>query len=100
MTTTTAVDAACGCGCARACHKREMRWGQAVFSSCRHHGFCHQFQPTGVPIGDPAALILATWDAHSCLTCGSRYTQPYTDHPCGLLVPVTVTITRRQAASA
>ncbi|MFG1659038.1 hypothetical protein ACGFIY_21150 [Micromonospora chersina] len=100
MATQTAVDAACGCGCARACHRREMRWGQAVHTSCRHHGFCHQFRPTGDTVGDPAGLILANWDAHSCLSCGARYGQPYTDHPCGLLVPVSVFIIRRPELTA
>lgn len=48
----------------------------------------------------PAAAVLYAYDAWSCLVdggCGARYTRDTatTNHPCGQLTPVTVTITHR-----
>lgn len=95
--TTTTLDLACTCGCAKACHRRAMQWGQTVYTSCRHHPGCEQFTSAGTAAPMPEAL--AAYDAYACLACGSRYHQPYTDHPCGPLVPVIVTITRRQEST-
>lgn len=57
--------------------------------------FCRRWRElTGVP--EP--VVLGSYDAWLCQSCGARYGQRYTDHPCGPLVPVTVTITRRETA--
>jgi hypothetical protein len=53
--------------------------------------------PAGAVI--PAGPVLAAYDAWACEGCGSRYWIAYTDHPCGPLTPVTVTITRREATT-
>jgi hypothetical protein len=45
----------------------------------------------------PAGPVLTAYDAWACEGCGSRYWIAYTDHPCGPLTPVTVTISRRPA---
>ena len=44
--------------------------------------------------------MLGSYDAFACEACGSRYGQPYTDHGCGPLTPVTVTITTKIAGDA
>lgn len=41
--------------------------------------------------------VLGSYDAFACESCGSRYSQPFTDHGCGPLTPVTVTITTKAA---
>ncbi|MFI7072080.1 hypothetical protein [Micromonospora sediminicola] len=38
--------------------------------------------------------VIGRYTAHACLTCGARYGLPFTDHGCGPLVPVVVTIAR------
>lgn len=45
------------------------------------------------------AEVIDSYDAFACPACGSRYGQPFTDHGCGPLIPVTVTITRREVAN-
>lgn len=39
--------------------------------------------------------VLDRWDSWQCAACGSRYRYRATGHPCGELMPVTVTITAR-----
>ncbi|WP_433732550.1 hypothetical protein ACQP2Y_46710 (plasmid) [Actinoplanes sp. CA-051413] len=41
--------------------------------------------------------VLGSYDAFACEACGSRYSQPFPDHGCGPLTPVTVTITTKVA---
>jgi hypothetical protein len=41
--------------------------------------------------------LLGSYDAYACEACGSRYSKPFTDHGCGPLIPVTVTIATRAA---
>ncbi|QLQ37964.1 hypothetical protein [Micromonospora robiginosa] len=41
-----------------------------------------------------ATQVIGRYPAHACLTCGARYGLPFTDHGCGPLVPVVVTIAR------
>lgn len=96
MATTTALDAICGCGCPKGCHRTEMRWGERVRTGCRHCQ-CPSFTE-----GDPAAPatpaapeVLTAYTAWACRGCGARYSKPYTDHKCGPLTPVTVTIAVR-----
>lgn len=43
----------------------------------------------------PRPRVLGSYDAFACEACGSRYSQPFTDHRCGPLTPVTVTITTK-----
>lgn len=38
--------------------------------------------------------VIGRYTAHACLNCGARYGLPFTDHACGPLVPVVVTIAR------
>ncbi|MEU4590029.1 hypothetical protein [Micromonospora aurantiaca (nom. illeg.)] len=38
--------------------------------------------------------VIGRYTAHACLNCGARYGLPFTDHGCGPLVPVVVTIAR------
>ena len=40
--------------------------------------------------------VLGTYDAYLCQACGSRYGQDDPEHPCGRLLPVTVTISVRE----
>lgn len=44
--------------------------------------------------------VLGSYDAFACEACGSRYSQPFTDHGCGPLTPVTVTITTKTAGGS
>lgn len=43
-----------------------------------------------------AGEVLGRYDAEQCPACGSRYTVPNLDHPCGPLRPVTVLVVDRQ----
>jgi hypothetical protein len=43
----------------------------------------------------PRPRVLGSYDAFACEACGNRYHQPFTDHGCGPLTPVTVTITTK-----
>lgn len=95
MATTNALDAACGCGHAKACHRAGLRWGQKVWETCRHC-HCDQFVAGTGPTATPdAPEVLTSYEAWACRGCGARYSRPYTDHECGPLTPVTVTIAVR-----
>lgn len=53
----------------------------------------------GLPVlpGAPARPgVLDSWPAWSCEHCGRRYCEDQSDHPCGPLTPVTVTVARRE----
>ncbi len=92
----TADQPVCLCGD----DKLEHRQGRRGCKVCD----CEQYEPV-VAATDPAegetvprrpagrAEVLDTYDAWLCRTCGARYVRPYTDHACGPLIPVTVTIT-------
>ena len=43
----------------------------------------------------PRPRVLGSYDAFACEACGSRYSQQFTDHRCGPLTPVTITITTK-----
>jgi hypothetical protein len=95
-----ADDVFCTCGCFRECHRVAMEWGERVRTACRHCR-CERFvegaaPPPKDPLPTPPAL--AAYEAYACPECGARYGQRFTDHDCGPLVPVTVTITRREVA--
>ena len=71
----------------------------AALDRWRQHRVDH---PPPVDEQAPPGAVLASWDAWQCQDCGSRYGQRYDQHgapqPCGgVLVAVTVTITRRAA---
>lgn len=99
MATTTALDAACACGHAKACHRAAMEWGQRVWETCRHCG-CHRFAAgTGAAEPQPdEPEVLDQQERWACRACGARYGRNYTDHECGPLTPVTVTIAVREPA--
>ncbi len=102
MKTTTALDAACAscaCGGVKSCHRTEMRWGERVRTGCRHCE-CPAFIPGTPPPAPPGPEVLDQQHRWACLRCGARYGIRYTDHPCGPLTPVTVTITVRPLEEA
>ena len=43
----------------------------------------------------PRPRVLGSYDAFACEACGSRYSKQFTDHGCGPLTPVTITITTK-----
>lgn len=93
----TVSDEPCDCGCAKACHRPEMVFGRRMPGRCRHCLPCQAYRADTEPDSVPPNVetdVVATWDAHACLACGARYGHPFTDHLCGPLTPVTVTITR------
>jgi len=103
----SAADRPCQrCGCALACHRRGMQWGQVHYGQCRHCLACTEFAEPGTEIPDPTgpapgdAELIDAYDAWMCERCSSRYGQPYPDHACGELTEVTVTITRKTATGA
>lgn len=55
------------------------------------------FDRTYEPAAEPAApaRVLGGYDAFACTGCGARYHADDPDHPCGPLLPVTVTISAR-----
>jgi hypothetical protein len=117
----------CVCGCEHDEHQAAYEYGRWVRYGCRVHRRCTRYQSaeeqqtehervlTAVAevctdhavkaraeLGDPVAVVpagvvLGSYDAWVCESCGSRYGHHHTDHPCGPLTAVTVTITRRQA---
>lgn len=48
---------------------------------------------TGIGVAAPG--VVRSWHAYACRRCGRRYNHRATDHPCGRLTPVTVTVTLR-----
>jgi hypothetical protein len=98
MAATTDLDAMCVCASPAACHRTEMRWGERVRTTCRHCP-CVVFRPAPPSATPPAAPLVCAYEAWACVVCGSRYGRPYDDHPCGPLVAVLVTITRREVPS-
>lgn len=45
----------------------------------------------------PSGRVISVQQRYLCETCGGRYGKPFTDHPCGRLTPVVVTIARQLA---
>ncbi|MBM0203494.1 hypothetical protein JNW90_10495 [Micromonospora sp. STR1s_5] len=99
----TGLDAPCGtCTCpggVRACHRQLMEWGQKVPGPCRHCD-CTRHTPGRARTPDPTPEVLDEQHRWACRACGARYGRNYTDHPCGPLTPVTVTITVREVVPA
>jgi hypothetical protein len=119
---------ACACGCEHDEHAVDYERGRWVRRGCRVHRACSRYQSAAdqraeheraltavaevctehavkarAELGEPvvvvpAGVVLGSYDAWACESCGSRYWHRYTDHPCGPLTPVTVTITRRETA--
>lgn len=96
MATTTVLDAACGCGHVKGCHRGALRWGQKVWEACRHCS-CAEFT-AGSPRPSAEPEVLDRQERWACRACGARYGRNYTDHACGPLTPVTVTIAVREVA--
>lgn len=96
------LDVVCDCGCVKACHRKQLQWGATVYAACRHHPICEQFRPAAKASGTAAVSaavglpVLAAYPAYACPVCGSRYSIRFTDHGCGDLLPVTVTIALRE----
>jgi hypothetical protein len=97
MATTTVLEAMCGCGHVRACHRAGLKWGEKSWEGCRHCA-CATFAAGSPPAADPGPEVISVDHAYACRACGSRYSRPYADHACGPLTPVTVTITVRAGA--
>lgn len=59
-------------------------------------------RPAKVPVGSATSVggrLVDAYDAWLCGVCGARYGQIYTDHACGPLTAVTVTITAREVTT-
>ncbi|OKI47206.1 hypothetical protein [Micromonospora sp. CB01531] len=95
MATPTCLDTICTCGCAKACHRAALRWGQKTWEKCRHCDDCQEFTSGPARRRPPEPEVLDRQERWACRACGARYGKPYGDHECGPLTPVTVTIAVR-----